>query len=192
VVEATGDDAVLDDALATLEADGDVPLVARSGVLLRLAAAGPRAAAAGDLLARAGLRAGVGAEAGLDDGPRAARTARYARAQTSEALPVVGWDDLVDDGVLAVMGDAARTYGEAFLGPLTGRPELRTTLQAFLRHHGSRGQVAAELGVHRNTVRHRVAEIEAALGRSLDDPATRVNAWVALHAGAAQTATPGR
>lgn len=185
VVEAAGPEAALEDGLAALEADGDVPLVARVGEVLRLAAEPDRAAAAAESLARAGLRAGVGAEGGPADGPRAARTARYALAQASATLPVARWDDLVDDGVLALMGDAARAYGEAFLAPLAGRPELRATLQAFLRHHGSRGHVAAELGIHRNTVRHRVAEIEAAIGRSLDDPATRVNAWVALHGGAA-------
>jgi purine catabolism regulator len=40
--------------------------------------------------------------------------------------------------------------------------------------------------VHRNTVRRRVAQIEAALGDSLQDPRVRVNAWVALQATAGQ------
>jgi purine catabolism regulator len=55
-----------------------------------------------------------------------------------------------------------------------------------LRHHGSQLQVATELGVHRNTVRHRLGQIEAALGESLQDAQVRVNAWVALQARAAR------
>ena len=97
------------------------------------------------------------------------------------------WDDLVDDGVMALVSDeAAGAFAASYLAPLAGRADLLTTLRAFLRHHGSRGKVAVELGVHRNTVRHRVEEIEAALGRSLDDPGTRVSAWVALQADAAR------
>jgi purine catabolism regulator len=42
--------------------------------------------------------------------------------------------------------------------------------------------VAEELGVHRNTVRNRVAEIERAVGGSLDDAQVRADAWIALQA----------
>ncbi|MFH5823648.1 PucR family transcriptional regulator ligand-binding domain-containing protein [Georgenia sp. AZ-5] len=188
VAEASGPVDLLDDALAALEGPGDaVLLAARTGVTLRLADAPARVERAAARLAALGLRAGVGAAVGLDDGGRGATTAGYALAQTTEALPLVLWDDLVDDGVLALVGDdAAAAFADSFLAPLADRPDLLTTLRSFLRHHGSRGRVAAELAVHRNTVRHRVAEIEEALGRSLDDPAARVNAWVALQADAAR------
>jgi len=56
------------------------------------------------------------------------------------------------------------------------------TLGSFLTHHGSRLKVAEELGLHRNTVRNRMAQIERAIGRSLDDPDTRAAAWLALQA----------
>jgi purine catabolism regulator len=39
---------------------------------------------------------------------------------------------------------------------------------------------AALLGVHRNTLTHRISRIESLLGRSLADPQTRVDLWVAL------------
>ncbi|GAA1649184.1 helix-turn-helix domain-containing protein [Georgenia ruanii] len=178
----------LDDALAALEAElGAGALAARTGDVVRLADAPERTERAAGLLTELGLQAGVGAAVGLDDGERAATTARYALAQTTPALPLVRWDDLVDDGVLALVGaEAAGAFAASYLAPLAGRPDLVLTLRAYLRHHGSRGRVAAELGVHRNTVRHRVEEIEAALGRSLDDPGTRVSAWVALQADAAR------
>ncbi|WP_235654130.1 helix-turn-helix domain-containing protein [Mycolicibacterium houstonense] len=41
-------------------------------------------------------------------------------------------------------------------------------------------RVAEELGLHRNTVRNRLAAIEAVLPGRLDDPQTRVSAWIAL------------
>ena len=40
--------------------------------------------------------------------------------------------------------------------------------------------VAEELGLHRNTVRNRLEAIEAVLPGKLDDPQTRVSAWIAL------------
>jgi PucR family transcriptional regulator, purine catabolism regulatory protein len=175
-----------DPARPTLGA-APVLLVARAGQTLRLADAPQRVDHAAARLADLGLQVGVGAAVTLDDGERAATTARHALAQTTGAVPVVRWDDLVDDGVLALVGDdAATAFAASFLAPLAGRADLLLTLRAFLRHHGSRGKVAAELAVHRNTVRHRLEEIESALGRSLDDPATRVGAWVALQADAAR------
>jgi purine catabolism regulator len=53
-------------------------------------------------------------------------------------------------------------------------------LRSFVSHHGSILKVAHELDVHRNTVRNRLAGIEALLGRSLDDPQTRFSVWMAL------------
>ena len=41
---------------------------------------------------------------------------------------------------------------------------------------------AEELGVHRNTVRNRLATAERLLGRPLDDAATRMDVWAALQA----------
>ncbi|ROS75597.1 PucR family transcriptional regulator [Cellulomonas sp. PhB143] len=173
----------LDDALGALEEEAGVVLAAGAGPRLRLAVPAADAARAATVLAGLGCTVGVGEEVSRDAGPRTARTARHALAQATPALPVVRWDDLVDDGVLALLGeDAAASYAATFLAPLAGRPGLVDALRSFLRHHGSLGRVADELGLHRNTVRHRVAEIESALGRSLDDPATRVGAWVALQA----------
>ncbi len=105
---------------------------------------------------------------------------------TTAAMPVRTWDDLTDRGVVGLLGrDVAEAFATTFLAPLEDDPVLLETLDAFLREHGSRGETAARLGVHRNTVRNRVAQIEERLGRPLDDPQVRVDAWVALKIGGA-------
>jgi PucR family transcriptional regulator, purine catabolism regulatory protein len=132
----------------------------------------------------------VGREVDLEQASQSHDAARHALAQATPSTPLVHWEELVDHGILSLLGrEAGRAFADAYLAPLgTGRsprPELVETLRAFLRHHGRIGPVAAELGVHRNTVRNRVAELESLLGRSLDDPHVRVHAWLALQAGVA-------
>jgi purine catabolism regulator len=101
------------------------------------------------------------------------------------ALPeaqVAAWDDVMGGGVLALLGEGAAAYADQFLAPLGDDPALLATLGAYLDHHGSVGDAATALGVHRNTVRNRLRQVEDALGRSLDDPHVRVDAWVAVQA----------
>jgi DNA-binding PucR family transcriptional regulator len=58
--------------------------------------------------------------------------------------------------------------------------ELVLTVRTWLAHHGGWEPTAAELGVHRNSVRHRIAQVERALGVDLADPETRMRLWFAL------------
>ncbi|UUZ44360.1 helix-turn-helix domain-containing protein [Janibacter limosus] len=51
-----------------------------------------------------------------------------------------------------------------------------------LRHHGHFEPAAAELGVHRHTLRRRVRRAEQLIGRSLEDTDTRMDLWFALRA----------
>jgi purine catabolism regulator len=72
----------------------------------------------------------------------------------------------------------------AVLGPLLdARPDVRRerleTLRALLAH-GSVGEAAAALGVHRNTVAYRLRGIEAATGWRLADPELRLPLAVAV------------
>ncbi|MCX5198308.1 PucR family transcriptional regulator [Streptomyces sp. NBC_00249] len=84
-----------------------------------------------------------------------------------------------DPGLAGLVGEAeARAHAEALLGPLP--PALRDTLRGWLAHHGSWDRSAAALGVHRNTVRQRVARCAELLDRDLDDPDTRMELWFAL------------
>lgn len=57
---------------------------------------------------------------------------------------------------------------------------LRGTLRTVLEHNGQRGPAAAELGIHRNTLRDRIARIARLTGRGIDDPDDRSELWLAL------------
>ncbi|MGN6246594.1 MAG: PucR family transcriptional regulator [Motilibacteraceae bacterium] len=59
-------------------------------------------------------------------------------------------------------------------------PELLASLRAFLRWNGHMDRAAAEVGVHRHTLRHRMARVSALLGLDLDDPQARAELWLAL------------
>ena len=62
------------------------------------------------------------------------------------------------------------------------RALLRDTLAALFTSDGQRGPAAAALGVHRNTLRDRIARIERLTGRSLASAADRAELWFALSA----------
>ena len=90
-----------------------------------------------------------------------------------------------------VTPDASRGFAEKVLAPLVAVErdqdrELVRTLRTWLAHHGGWEPTAAELGVHRNSVRHRIAQVEKALDVDLADPETRMRLWFAL-----RWATPG-
>lgn len=57
---------------------------------------------------------------------------------------------------------------------------LRQAVVGYLRHRGQWEAASRDLGVHRNTLRHRVARAEAALDVELDDPDTAAELWLVL------------
>ncbi|MEU1520362.1 PucR family transcriptional regulator [Streptomyces sp. NPDC005811] len=61
-----------------------------------------------------------------------------------------------------------------------GAPILLDTLRTWLTVHGSWDRTAALLGVHRNTVRHRLARLADLLDVDLQDPGARMELWFAL------------
>ncbi|MFI6095308.1 PucR family transcriptional regulator [Lentzea sp. NPDC051213] len=69
-------------------------------------------------------------------------------------------------------------FADSLLLPLD--QETRETLRVWLAHHGAWDPAAAELGVHRHTLRNRVRKAEQALGRSVDSPGLRAELWLAL------------
>ncbi len=80
---------------------------------------------------------------------------------------------------------AAAGFAATALAPLReldrkGDRELIETLRTWLAHHGGWDRTAAELGVHRNSVRHRIGQIERALEVDLGDPEIRMRLWFAL------------
>lgn len=165
------------DALHHLEDDG-VLAATTDDVLTAVVAAG-HAQRVARRLADLGLRVGIGRAVAEGQAASSNLTAGHALARTSSSASIRRWDEVADGGPLALVPPAVgRQYAVSLLAPVS--PELRATLSSFLRHHGSRAAVAGDLGIHRNTVRNRVEEIERLLGADLDDPATRFGAWLAL------------
>lgn len=97
----------------------------------------------------------------------------YREAQQARRAGVRTFEDLA--GSLKVPDG----FADALLRPLDA--ETRETLRVWLTHHGAWDPAAAELGVHRHTLRNRVRKAEQALGRSLDSPGLRAELWLALH-----------
>ncbi|MCX3058808.1 helix-turn-helix domain-containing protein, partial [Streptomyces beihaiensis] len=75
-----------------------------------------------------------------------------------------------------------RPDGAAALSPapLLDHPALVETVRTWLSVHGNWEGTASALGVHRNTVRQRIARCAALLDADLDDPDVRMELWFAL------------
>ncbi|MET8075718.1 helix-turn-helix domain-containing protein [Streptomyces sp. NPDC005303] len=105
---------------------------------------------------------------------QAGRALARARA-TRAALVRYGARPALADLVPEAEADA---HARALLTPLA--PALTETLRTWLSLHGSWDRTAVALGVHRNTVRQRIAKCAALLGLDLDDPDVRMELWFAL------------
>ncbi|MFF1409805.1 helix-turn-helix domain-containing protein [Streptomyces sp. NPDC058289] len=124
-----------------------------------------------------GWRLGVSAPTRPEGLPGADAQARRALERAEAARTPLARH--TEPGLAGLVGAAeARAHAEALLGPLS--PVLRDTLRTWLAHHGSWDRSAAALGIHRNTVRQRIARAAALLGSDLDDPDTRMELWFAL------------
>lgn len=122
--------------------------------------------------------------------------AAAAYKQAEQALSVarrrgrvlVEHEELATGSVLPLLADdAVRAFADGMLRALhdhdaTGRGDLVASLRAWLAHHGQWDAAAAELGVHRHTLRYRMRRVEEILGRSLDDADVRMELWLALKA----------
>jgi hypothetical protein len=62
------------------------------------------------------------------------------------------------------------------------RERMRTTALAYVRHHGNAVAMAAELHVHPQTARYRIARLRELFGETLDDPDARFELELALRA----------
>ena len=95
--------------------------------------------------------------------------------------------EYADLGPLAAFLDG-RTPGElrllaAVLDPLAGSEEdLVATLAAFLGHNGQMEAAAADLRIHRHTLRNRMRRIHQLLGDDLNSADSRAQLWLALRA----------
>ncbi|WP_405408307.1 PucR family transcriptional regulator [Streptomyces decoyicus] len=151
---------------------------------------------------RARGRAGR-AEAGHGEGvvvglsaPTGPSAAANAYRQAEQALSVarrrgralVEHEDVAAGSVLPLLADdAVRAFADGLLRALRehdekGRGDLVASLRAWLARHGQWDAAAADLGVHRHTLRYRMRRVEEILGRSLDDADVRMELWLALKA----------
>lgn len=179
ILHASGPADALEDALIELERDQALASIEHG--VLRLVAAPPDALRVAEDLAGQGFVVGVGESVRLPEVASAHVTAALAHSRGTVATGVVKWERVVRERAVGLLArDVAESFSASFLGGLDD--ELTVTLEAFLTHHGSRVKVAEELGLHRNTVRNRMAQIERTIGRSLDDPDARAAAWLALQA----------
>ncbi|WP_019973342.1 PucR family transcriptional regulator [Mycobacterium sp. 141] len=177
ILRATGPEHETDDAISALERRGILVGTVAGELCAVLAPKQDRTAA--DRLAQTGHLVGIGHEVPLSDAAAGYRTAGMALTQATPTARLVNWDRIISDGPLGLIDpERAAAFAESWLSDLDS--EQAETLRCFLRHHGSRLKVAEELGLHRNTVRNRLEAIEAALPGKLDDPQTRVSAWIAL------------
>jgi purine catabolism regulator len=129
-------------------------------------------------------------------GPAGPTAAGGAYRQAEQALSVarrrgrvlVEHDRMATGSVLPLLADeAVRAFADGLLRALrehdaTGRGDLVASLRAWLSRHGQWDAAAADLGVHRHTLRYRMRRVEEILGRSLDDPDVRMELWLALKA----------
>ncbi|MEU6404361.1 PucR family transcriptional regulator [Streptomyces sp. NPDC046985] len=134
-----------------------------------------------------GLVVGLSAPAG----PVAAAAA-YKQAEQALSVArrrgrvLVEHEQLASGSVLPLLADdAVRAFADGLLRALrehdaTGRGDLVASLRAWLSRHGQWDAAAADLGVHRHTLRYRMRRVEEILGRSLDDPDVRMELWLAL------------
>jgi purine catabolism regulator len=125
----------------------------------------------------AGWLLAVSSPVGVGELPAADREA----GRMLDRAVAIGRPVTAADGVSALVdpGAAARFAAE-LLAPLAERPELVETMRTWLACNGNWDRTAAELGVHRNSVRHRIGVVSRELGIDLSDVQRRMELWFAL------------
>ncbi|WP_193596774.1 PucR family transcriptional regulator [Microbacterium sp. YJN-G] len=141
-----------------------------------------------ELAARFELRIGV-------SGPWEYSGFSQAHAQALAALRrgatgAVRYAEAASGGVLdALTGDEARLIARTRLAPLRDHDaaggELERTLVTWLEHDAHSEQTAAALGIHRHTLRSRIAQAASLLGLDLSSFPARAELWAALRAAGA-------
>ncbi len=136
------------------------------------------------------VRLGAGGPVEPVETGRGLREARYAlQVCRLEGWGSAGFDDLGTYRLLLSMAepDALRAFSDAMLAPLDAYDrehsgELQASLRAFLQHNARWETAAAELFVHRHTLRYRMRKVEELTGRDLGSSFDRMEFWLALRA----------
>ncbi len=133
--------------------------------------------------------------------PEGLRQARFLAGLVQSGViagPVARFDDLSATGPFTLLyhlwgHPEAEAFSQRVLGSLLEEDEraneLLQTLAAFLEY-GSASEVAARLGIHRNTVAYRLAQVAERTRRNLDDARDRLLLSLALALRALPPAEP--
>jgi purine catabolism regulator len=136
------------------------------------------------------VRAGAGGVVAPGEVGRSLREARYAlQVCRLEGWEAAGFEDLGTYRLLLSMTDpdALRAFADSLLAPVDAYDrehggELQASLRAFLQHNARWETAAAELFVHRHTLRYRMRKVEELTGRDLNSSFDRMEFWLALRA----------
>ncbi|MFI6357934.1 PucR family transcriptional regulator [Streptomyces sp. NPDC050743] len=177
--------------LVVLAADGGTAVAActRYAAALEAARAVPEPAGGTEEELVVGLSAPAGPIAAAAAFKQAEQALSVARRR---GRVLVEHEQLAAGSVLPLLADdAVKAFADGLLRALhehdaTGRGDLVASLRAWLSRHGQWDAAAADLGVHRHTLRYRMRRVEEILGRSLDDPDVRMELWLALKATSAE------
>ena len=140
------------------------------------------------VIAEHGAAAGVSERGSMDELKallEQADTALGRALAAGDRAPLV-YTPALHGGVLRLLETTeARRQAESLLAPVRRHDErhgdaIERSLTVWLAHHGQTSPAAAELGVHRHTLRSRVQTAAALLQRDLDDPDARAELWAAL------------
>jgi PucR-like helix-turn-helix protein len=109
-------------------------------------------------------------------------------ADDVQAPALVRVEDHLVDLLLARDRQLVSMLSHRRLAPLEGltdraRQRMRQTALAFVRHHGNAVAMGAELGIHPQTARYRIARLRELFGAALDDPDGRFELELALRSG---------
>ena len=136
------------------------------------------------------MPAGAGSLVPLDDLLQGVREARYAlQVCRTEGRLHAEFADLGTYQLLLSLQDpqALRTFADSVLGPLDRYDEqhggeLVPCLRAFLERNARWETAAAELFVHRHTLRYRMRKVEELTGRDLSSARDRMEFFLAMRA----------
>lgn len=138
-----------------------------------------------DVATRFGVRIGASGSESYDAFARAHAQAVAALRQQSDA-GVFRYADTVGTSILSALAtDEARLVAESRLAPLRDHDarsgaDLEGALRTWLEHDARVDPAAATLGVHRHTLRSRIAQAGALLGFDLSSFPARAELWALL------------
>ncbi|WP_309103482.1 PucR family transcriptional regulator ligand-binding domain-containing protein [Microbacterium sp.] len=137
-----------------------------------------------DVAARFGIRLGVSEPESYDSFSRAHDQALA--ALRLHGAGAVRYADTVGSSILSALAtDEARLVAESRLAPLRERDreagaDLEHSLLRWLEHDARAEPAAAALGIHRHTLRSRIAQAGALLGMDLSTFPARAELWTLL------------